>query len=568
MIDRRMNKYVKRVNKPISIIVISRLFLLIINTLLLLMVANNIYQYYLGNPINLKLLITIITILVISNLIIYYLIGILSDKCSSDVKLTLRHELYNKIKSNYQLVLDNKKRDGIIQLAVEGINQLEQYFANYLPQFFYAMLAPLFLLILYFFLNPGIGAILFISVWLMPIIIALSQIVAKKIMSKYWNKYIGLGLDFLENLSGLLTLKLFNADKRYQEKMDESAEGFRIATMKVLVMQLNSVSVMELVTYLGTGIGIFFSLYQFNLGKIDLFTCLFTIFISIEFFLPMRLLGSFFHVAMNGISASKNLDQILSSTNEGKENIDKITTIEFKDAYLGYKDNVLINGLNLSIKPGLLGICGKSGSGKTTLYRSLLNPGLVKDGQLLLNGNDINNYDSDRINDRLFIMRDRNFIFNLTIRENLLMVDQTLTDEQMIKLLEKVGLNQFASSGGLDYLVAENASNLSGGEQQRLVFLQGLIANKDIYIFDEAISSVDVETENVLINLIQELSKEKIILLISHRLTNITNCDQVLFIESSKWTLSDFDQLKVNNVNFNTLLTTQLQYETIKEAGC
>lgn len=561
MIDRRMNKYIKRVNKPIMLIVISRLFLLCINVILLLTIAFNVYEYLLAKSIDTNALIVSLVLLIISNLILNYVIGILSDKTCVDVKLTLRETLYKTLTNNYALALNNEKKNGILQLAVEGVNQLEQYFANYLPQFFYALIAPLLLFVMYWWLNPGIGAILFISVWLIPIVIALTQTIAKRILGKYWQRYIGLGLDFLENLEGLLTLRLFNADERYQQKMDDSAEGFRKATMRVLSMQLNSITIMDLVTYLGSGIGIFASLLNLVYGHINIFVCLFTIFISIEFFLPMRLLGSFFHVAMNGISAAKRLDDIFMTPKVKKVQLNSINTINYENVNLAYNDHLIINNFTYDFKPGLTGICGKSGSGKTTLYQALFNPQLLTQGIIKLN-DDIVDFNLDSICDHIFMMRDTNFIFNQSLKDNLLMINPDLTTQALYDVLHTVGLDEFCNEDALNHVIGEDATNLSGGQRQRLVFAQGLISNKDVYIFDEAISSVDVSTEHLLVDLIKKLSQEKVVILISHRIKNMAICDQVLFVDNHHVTISDYQTLVTNNPTFKSLLDTQMYFET------
>ncbi len=559
MIDTRINSYIKNTKQPLILIILLRLLLLIINIVFLILCAYNICGYINNQTIIIKPLIIVFIVYIISNIICNYLIGRLSHKLCYNVKISLRQQIYNTITNNYQIVLqNNQKAQQILQLAVEGVNQLEQYFVNYLPQFFYALIAPLILFILYFFIAPSVGTILFISVWLIPIIIALSQTIAKKIMGKYWNRYLGLGLDFLENLEGLLTLKLFNADQYYQEKMDHSAQLFRKSTMRVLVMQLNSITIMDLVTYLGSGIGLLNALYIF-LTTHNLFVLIITIIVAIEFFLPMRMLGSFFHVALNGISASKTLDKILQTKKAPTLNLPPITNISLNDVSIGYKQP-LINNLTLNINQGILGVCGASGSGKSSFYKAIINNNLLK-GSISLNHN-ISNYHNNDILDHIYLQRETNYIFNLSIKENFLMIDPQLSDEAIMKMLNKVGLKSLANPNGLKTIIGSDAYNFSGGEKQRLYLALGLISNKDIYIFDEAISSVDVNSETILLNLIKELSQEKIVILISHRLYLMRHCQQILYLDQNNWVIDNYDAL-LKNKHFNQALSLQLTYEKI-----
>lgn len=405
--------------------------------------------------------------------------------------------------------------------------------------------------------------------WLIPIIIALTQTIAKRVLAKHWVNYLNLGHDFLENLNGLLTLKLFNADKRYQQKMDIEAQNFRKSTMRVLTMQLNSITIMDLITYVGTAVGLGVSFNAYIHHQINITNMIFVILISFEFFLPMRLLGSFFHVAMNGISASKNVDNILSTSSlkAGRE-LSNINNIKFDNTSLGYGNSIVVNNINLDLKPGLTSIVGKSGTGKTTIYRSLLSHCLIKSGKILINNQDITDFNENDITKHCYIMGSNNFLFGISLRDNLLLAKPDASDSELIEVLKQVDMFYYFNNHQLlDTMIEENGNNLSGGQRQRICLAQVLLSDKDVYIFDEATSSVDQESEDILINLIKEISKTKIVILISHRLSNTLLSDEIIMIDDNEVVIRGTYQELVDSDNmFSKILSGQLYYEQYEGA--
>lgn len=445
----------------------------------------------------------------------------MSYASSHIVKETLRCRLYKKLSKIGNSYTNEWSTAEIVQLSSEGIEQLETYFASYIPQFFYSLIAPMTLFIVISFMDMKAALVLLVCVPLIPMSIVFVQKFAKRLLNRYWGQYTKLGDSFLENLQGLTTLKIYEADGHYHEKMNVESENFRKITMRVLTMQLNSITVMDLVAYGGSALGIVFALR----GTTDLFQTLFIILISAEFFIPMRQLGSYFHIAMNGMAASDKLFAILEMETKEKQNVNiNNYSISASNLRFGYTDKEVLHDICFEANKGLIGFVGESGSGKSTIASLLMGQYPNYSGELKLS-----NYEIKDINIYPYVtlVSLESYLFSGSLRDNLCMA-KDVSEKEMNSVLEKVGILDFVNEqGGLDMCILEGGKNLSGGQRQRLVLARALLKDSPIYIMDEATSNIDVESENKIMEVLYELSKEKLVLCISHRLANLIHADQI-----------------------------------------
>ena len=463
----------------------------------------------------------------------------LSFAASTQVKRKLRELVYEKLMklgSSYHAYFATSE---IVQISTEGVEQLEIYFGKYVPQFFYSLLAPLTLFCIVGSMSFKTAVVLLLCVPLIPVSIVAVQKFAKKLLAKYWGSYTELGDSFLENLQGLTTLKIYQADERYAKKMDEEAAQFRRVTMRVLIMQLNSISVMDLVAYGGAGIGIVLSVLELQASHITLAQCIFIILISAEFFLPLRLLGSFFHIAMNGNAAADKIFKLLDEPLPQCGTNTKIVgdDIVFSDVSFSYEpEKPVLKGISFTAKEGeFTAFVGVSGCGKSTAASLMMGEGDGADvflGTVTVGGVDIREIAPDALYQKITRVRHDSYLFAGTVRENLCMGCADATEDEMETALKAVDLyDTIFEKGGLSMEITEKASNLSGGQKQRLALARALLHDSDIYIFDEATSNVDVESENKIMEVIRELAHKKTVILISHRLANVVDADQILVMK-------------------------------------
>lgn len=478
----------------------------------------------------------------------------LSFAASTNVKRRLREMVYNKLMQLGASYRDTVATSEAVQISTEGVDQLEIYFGKYVPQFFYSMLAPLTLFIIVGTMSIKVAVVLLVCVPLIPVSIVAVQKFAKKLLAKYWGTYTELGDSFLENLQGLTTLKIYQADERYAKMMDEEAEKFRKVTMRVLIMQLNSISIMDLVAYGGAAVGIILSILELRAGHITLAECFFIIMISAEFFLPLRLLGSFFHIAMNGNAAADKIFRLLDAPvpEHGTVTEIKESNLEFSHVNFGYTaEKQVLKDISFDIpEKNFVALVGTSGCGKSTIASLImgtnrLDPGAANgaktaagtgnSGSIKVGGTEVCSIAEDALYRKITRVRHDSYLFAGTVMENLKMGKEDAGIGEMEEALRAVDLyDTIMEKGGLLMPIAEKASNLSGGQKQRLVLARALLHDSDIYIFDEATSNIDAESENKIMEVVHELAHKKTVILISHRLANVVAADRIFVMKDGR----------------------------------
>ena len=541
MFHKRLMREFKENRSMIAGMVLTQWLMLFANIVLMLATADMVEAVVTEKDIPqtfIQLVVTLFLTLIVRGFLSYWNQQ-LSFCISKQLKERLRSLVYEKLMRMGNNYKNSLKTAEIVQISTEGVEQLEIYFGKYVPQFFYSMIAPLTLFVIVGGMSLKVALVLLLCVPLIPVSIIAVQKFAKKMLAKYWGTYTQLGDSFLECLQGLTTLKIYQADERYAKKMDEESENFRKITMRVLVMQLNSISVMDLVAYGGTAVGIILSILELQKGAIHLPQCFFIMMISSEFFLPLRLLGSFFHIAMNGNAAA---DKIFALLDEKEETVEATETetetkepgLSVEQVSFSYEENQpVLKGISMTAKKGLTAIVGESGCGKSTLVSLLMKEQQKKAGTILINGRKIENISSELLHKKITRVCHDSYLFAGTVRENLLMGKEDASDEEMLEALRKVNLLSFVrENGGLSMVLLEKASNLSGGQKQRLALARALLHQTDVYLFDEATSNIDVESENDIMQVISQLAKEKVVLLISHRLANVTKANQIYVMKN------------------------------------
>ena len=460
---------------------------------------------------------------------------------SKTVKKTLREMIYKKLLRLGISYTNDVSTAEAVQVSVEGVDQLETYFGSYLPQFFYAMIAPLTLFAVLAFVSVKAAAALLICVPLIPVVIIVIQKIAKRLLSKYWGQYTQLGDTFLENLQGLTTLKIYQADEYKNQKMNEESEKFRKITMKVLTMQLNSITVMDLVAYGGAALRIIMAASEFNAGAIGFAGCFAIILLSADFFIPMRQLGSFFHVAMNGIAASDKIFRLIDLPEPERKTAEispEKCEITVKNLRYSYDESrEVLHGIDIEIpRRSFTAIVGESGCGKSTVAAVLMGRNKNYGGSVKIGGNtELSGISEESLMRNVTYIGHNSYLFKGTVRDNLLMGSQNADDNALWDVLQKTNLAEFLrSENGLDTILSENAANLSGGQRQRLALARALLHDSPIYIFDEATSNVDVESENEIMKQITQLAETKTVILISHRLANCAGADTIYAMENGE----------------------------------
>lgn len=494
------------------------------------------------------------------------LTGDLRDLLGRKVKKDLRERTYNKIVKLGVRSTDGMSMAGLTQVAMEGVEQLNLYYSSYIPQFFFSMLAPIILFCICVGIDWAVALVLLACVPLIPISIVAVSKYAKKIFAKYWGKYTSMGDKFLDSVQGLRELKIFKADAHQHEKMNESAEDFRKITMKVLVMQLASTTIMDLVAYGGAGIGIAVAVLGVVYRGLNPIAALFLVLVAVDFFLPLRAFGSAFHVAMNGASAGKKIISLLETPDPvwGNETLES-TDIALKNitfSYDGKRDVIKNVNMNLPSR-GMTAIVGESGCGKSTVVNIIFGAYRPKSGVITIGGKEIEKLSREEYYSKLAVVSYNTYIFNQTVRENFFLAKKNVTDDEIFSVLRKVNLEKFIlENGGLDKVITEDANNISGGQKQRLALAVSLVADKDIYVFDEATSNIDIESEAIIMKNVKELSAEKSVVVISHRLANVVASDNIYYMESGELKESgNHEELIARGGGYAKLYSTQKALE-------
>lgn len=571
MIKTRLIEQVPSSKKYIALTVLAQWLKTVANIVMIFILSNLLAQILDGKAFDFKELLPYLGAIA-AVMLVRYLCGYASSQtaffASSEVKKVLRQKMYKKLTRMGASYSEKVSTSEVLQVFVEGVDQLELYFGKYLPQFFFAMLAPITLFAVLVFVSWKASVVLLICVPLIPLSIVAVQKIAKRLLSKYWGVYTNLGDTFLENIQGLTTLKVYQADERKNVEMNEKAEEFRRITMKVLTMQLNSVSVMDIVAYAGSAVGVVIAIIQVKNGTITLPQAFLIIMLAADFFLPLRLLGSFFHVAMNGMAASDKLFKLLDTKEdehgtEIPENLDE--DIEIKDLSFSYDgEKTVLNDISITFKKHeLISIVGESGCGKSTLASLLCGTTKGYIGSITIGGVEIKDIDEKTLMNNITAVNFNSYIFAGTVRENMLIADKSAGDEKMIEALKMVNLWSFLSEqDGLDTKLNQQGSNFSGGQRQRLAIARALLHNTPIYVFDEVTSNIDAESENDIMTVIHNMAKIKTVILISHRLENVVGSDKILLLDKGKIEESGtHSELMSLNKKYKLMYSTQAELE-------
>ena len=569
MINKRLIALIEESKKYIGLTVLYQWIALLANIVFMYSLARMIQALFLDYFVLEEQLVFIALCLIA--IVIRYFCKFAQHKTSfyaaRRVKKTLREKIYQKLLEFGPSYKNSYATSEIVQLAVEGVDQLETYFAQYLPQFFYAVLAPLTLFLVLLLISPLVGIVLLVFVPLIPMTIVLIQKFAKKLLSKYWGQYTQLGDTFLENLQGLTTAKIYKADDFKHKQMNEEAEHFRRITMKVLTMQLNSITVMDVVAFGGSALGTILAIQQVNDQLLFMWEGVFVILISAEFFLPMRLLGSYFHIAMNGMAASDKIFDLLDTPvrEQGTKTVPASSDVALRNVSFSYDGEkpVLVN-VSFGMRANSLNaLVGESGCGKSTIAALLTGKLRSYSGDVLFGNTSLSDISDHNLLQNVTYIGHQAHLFMGSVRSNLAMGNPEATEEQLWHALEQVNLAEFVKSlGGLDAPVAEKGSNLSGGQRQRLALARALLHNSQMYIFDEATSNIDVESEDVIMQQVHQLAQTKMVLVISHRLVNVKNADQIVVMQHGRVVGSGTHQeLLATNDEYKRMTRAQTELE-------
>lgn len=576
MINKRLIKTVEGSMFYVIKTVICQWIALLMNILFIFSIAYLLHMAYLKALTTSSLLIILViwTLVIVVRFLCQKKAALMGYYASHGVKKTLREKIYTKILHLGISYQQNMSTSEVVQVAMEGVEQLEIYFSKYLPQFIYSMLAPLTLFVIFCFLNIKTAIVLFICVPLIPLSIIAVQKFAKRLLSKYWGAYTNLGDSFLENLQGLTTLKIYQVDDYKTTQMDKEAETFRKVTMKVLTMQLNSISVMDIVAFGGAALGMVLAIMEYQAGNVSFMAMIVIILLSSEFFIPLRLLGSFFHIAMNGMAASDKIFRILDMKNTDDGTIaleNQPITITANNVSFSYiKEEPILSTLGFTLeKQGMYAFAGQSGCGKSTLASILSGYQREYQGSIQFNGHELSTLTQENIMQLVTLVNHDGYLFAGTLRYNLIMANEKSSDEEMWAVLEQVQIANFVKEqGGLEMEIMAQGSNVSGGQKQRLLLARALLKDTPIYIFDEATSNIDVESENAIMEVIRQLQKTKTVLVISHRLDNGKEASTIYMMEDGKIVESGSHQeLYLKNGAYAKMYQQQEQLLSIYQQG-
>ncbi|WP_338959973.1 ABC transporter ATP-binding protein/permease [Fusobacterium nucleatum] len=537
MIDKRLYNFSGNIKKYISITtflscvkLIANIFFYFIFAFLLVSLINKDFSFSYSHII-ISILI-IVFVRQFSTIKVAHMLGNLVV----DVKRNLRKLILEKTLKLGLAYSQLFKTQELIHLSVDNIEQLEVYFGGFLTQFYYCIVSSFILFFSIAYFNLKIAFILLGFSLAIPLSLYIILDKVKKIQKKYFAKYMNVGTLFLDSLQGLTILKIYGTDEKREEEIAKMSEEFRIETMRVLKMQLLSIAAINWIIYAGTILAIVTSIKLFLNGSLGLFPMLFIFMLAPEFFIPMRTLTSLFHIAMTGVSAAENIISFVDSperNNNGNKEFKNENEIKVSKLNFSYPDGTQsLKDIDMTFKKGnLTAVVGHSGCGKSTLVSVLAGELKSKKNEIFIDNVDIQNIKiEDKIKNILKITHDSH-IFSGTVRENLTMANENLSDETMIEVLKKVKLWGVLS---LDTILESQGKNLSGGQAQRVALARALLYDASVYIFDEATSNIDIESEEIILNIIYSLSKEKTVIYISHRLPAIKNADCIYVMDKGK----------------------------------
>ncbi|NBK96505.1 MAG: ABC transporter ATP-binding protein/permease [Erysipelotrichia bacterium] len=572
MINKRLFAYLGSDKKYVYLQVFVQWIALLLQIILIFILGEMLNTLFLKGALANTMLFSCVFLLVVLLLmkgIMRYVSHVLSYYSGEKVKGKLRKSIYEKLLALNVNYIHYVSTSQITQLSVEGVDQLETYYAKYLPQLFYSLLAPFTLFLLLFRIEWKSALLLLFCVPLIPLSIIAVQRFAKKLLNKYWGMYTNLGERFLDNIKGLTTAKIYQSDAYQHKKMNEEAEKFRKITMRVLIMQLNSISIMDLVAFGGAAIAMLMVLHAFLADQISLGNAFVMIMLSAEFFIPLRLLGSFFHIAMNGNAAATQifafLDVEVNKQEEDKVSIKKMH-MEVKDVCYAYQSgqNVVSDICMQLQNKGAYALVGESGSGKSTLSALLSKRFSPTDGEIKIDGIKLEDIAHKTLMQWITLVDHQAFLFKGSVRSNLLYGKENASEQEMFHALKQVNLYDFVmAQGGLDFAILEKGANLSGGQAQRLSIARALLHDTPMYIFDEATSNIDVESENDIMQVITMLSKTKVVLMITHRLANIKHFDHIFVLDKGKLIgEGSHEKLYAQNQVYKQMVDTQNHIES------
>ena len=467
-----------------------------------------------------------------------YLAQRAGDKAAFEAVRRVRSLVYDKLTALGPSYTETVPTAEAVQTSVEGATQLQVYFGGYLPQLFFAGLAPITLFVLLVGQAGLPAALLLACVPVIPVSIMMVMRNAKKIGAEYWGSYVDLGGMFLEAVQGLTTLKVYQADRDWHERINAESERFRGATMRLLVMQLRSICVMDLVVYMGAALGIIVAALQLASGKISFESAFLIVFLSQEFFLPMRRLGSLFHTAMNGMAASRRMFSILDTPEpeRGNAELDGLVDIELSGVGYAYGDRTVLDGADATIARGsLVALVGESGGGKSTLAGIISGRKDAYRGSVRIGGIELRDATATSLMRAVTLVPTNGYLFAGTLRENLLLAKPDATDAELLHALDRTRVAAFVqANGGLDMTINEGGTNLSGGQRQRVCMARALLHDSPIYVFDEATSNVDAASEAAIGEVIASLAGDHTVIVVAHRLSTIVDADQILVLERGR----------------------------------
>lgn len=575
MINKRLIEMVSESKKYVAGNVASQWFALLANIAMMASIARIMGALYDGTVTRRKVTLTVMAMLVA--MAVRFAATMISSKmgfrASKTVKKKLRRMIYEKLLRLGPSYRDRVNTSEVVQVSVEGVEQLETYFGAYLPQFFYSMLAPITLFTVLSFVSVKSALVLLLCVPMIPVTIILIQRWAKKLLSRYWGQYAALGDTFLENLEGLTTTKIYEADAFKHREMNEESEYFRKITMKVLTMQLNSLTIMDLIAYGGAALGMIMATTEFRAGRVDLFGAVLILLLAADFFLPMRLLGSYFHVAMNGMAASEKIFHLLALEEPEEKHalVPESVDILCRDLDFSYDEKrKILDGVEMTFPMGsFTAIVGESGCGKSTLCGILAGRIRSYEGDVTIGGVPLGEIRASSLAQNVTYISHESYLFKGTVRENLLMARPDASDAELLAVLARVNLKDFLESGdGLDTMLLAEGANFSGGQRQRLALARALLHDSPIYLFDEATSNIDVESEEIVMHEVHELAKTKTVIVVSHRLANVVAADRIYVLADGKVQESGTqEELLAQNGVYAALWEAQRELEAYMERG-